>query len=430
MFTPGYYKTNYGGLRFRELVRSQGLSKAFKNYLITRFKGSGSGAWMPVLWADSECTREALSEEFRLATKPHQLDFERLGFTVCRFSKSTKNLNPLLRDSGGITYLDPTRCHVGQLLFLRRNIQPAGKEVNNIVISFTAAFEKGSLSCTNHKNVLDPPDENKVIRFAPCDVNFIYQQFQQQLQKQKGDPRHFPDIESLRRWIDTSQVKTFEERAQRRLFIPMTSQEVATAKAKLLSGSPETTFQPPRFKFGLGFWLALVVFLILLQFVHRHPHGKVTFLGANMMEYQGQQFKMRKAYATYEDYKDDPDNLDTNELDRIEQAVISAQIPTSFKTRREFIHALFELEFPGYGVGSIGESVQTDDGSTLDVESVEIPQRDKNRYIVAREFAGQLTVVDDFVSGSSTNAISHVKLEKQKLHYYDGHNNLVREKQL
>lgn len=422
---------NYRGLRFRELVRMQGWSRAFKSYLITRLKPPDiNAAWMPSLWGDTECSREALSEEFNLATKPHQLDFERLGFTVCSFLKSTRNLNPLIRDSGGITYLDPTGCHFGQLLYHRRFVRPTGNEVNNIVIAFTATFEKGSLSCTNNKKAFDPPDENEVIRFAPCDVNFIYQQFQQQLQKRPETPRHFPDTESLRRWFDARQVKTFEERAGRRLFIPMTSQEVATAKARLLSGSPETISPPPRFKFGFKFWLALIVFIVLLQFVHRRPHGRVTFVGDNVIEYQGQQFKMRKTYTSYEDYKDDPDNLDTNELDRIEQTMVSARIPASFGTRKEFIHALFDLKFPGYGMGGIGEAPQTDDGSTLEVESVEIPQRDKDRYIVAREFAGQLTVVDDFISGSSTNAIGHVKLEKQKLHYYDRNNNLVREKQL
>jgi len=428
MFTPGYYKMNYRGLRFRELVRMQGLLHAFKGYLITRFKRPDNGAWMPSLWGDTECRQEALSEEFRLATKPHQLDFERLGFTVCRFSKATKNLNPMLRDSGSITYLDPTRCHCGQLLFLRRYVRPGGKEVNNIVIAFTAAFEKGSLSCTNHKKTFDPPDENEVIRFAPCDANFIYQQFLQQLRKRKEAPRHFPDTESLRRWFDARQVKAFEERTRRRLFVPMTDQEVEAAKARLLSGNPETISQPPRFKFEFRFWLAFIVAIVLLQSIRRHPHGRATYVGDSTIEYQGQQFKMRKAYASYEDYKDDPDNLDTNELDRIEQVMVSATIPTSFKTRKEFIHAVFELQFPGYGLG--GEAAQTDDGSTLDVESVEIPQRDKDRYVVAREFAGRLTEVDDFISGSSTNAISHVKLEKQKLHYYDGNNNLVREKQL
>jgi len=225
-------------------------------------------------------------------------------------------------------------------------------------------------------------------------------------------------------------VKTFEERARRRLFVPMTAQEVEAATARLSSGDRETLSQQPRSKFEFSFWMALIVAIVLLQSIRRHPHGRATYVKANTVVYHGQQFKMRKAYATYEDYKDDPNNLDTNELDQIEQAMVSAKIPASFKTPKEFMRAVFDLRFPGYGLGGIGEAAQTDEGTTLDIESVEIPQRDKDRYIVAREFAGQLTVVDDFISGSSTNAIRHVKLEKQKLYYYDGNNNLIREKQL
>ena len=147
------------------------------------------------------------------------------------------------------------------------------------------------------------------------------------------------------------------------------------------------------------------------------------------MEYQGQVFKLRKAYETYEDYKDDPDNLNTNELDRIERTMISAKIPASFNSREDFIHTIiFDLGFPGYGCGGIGDWVKADDGSRLDVETVEIPQRDKSRYIVVKSVGSRLLVVDDFVFNTSSNLISHVKLEKQKLHYFNADGKLVREK--
>src|ERR1017187_5297548 len=126
MFAPGYYRMNYRALRFRELIRMRGLRHAFMGYLVTRFKRPDYGSWMPSLWADTECSPEALSEEFRLATKPHQLDFERLGFKVCGFLKSTKHLNPIIRDTGGVTYLDPTGCHFGQLLYNRVYVRSAG----------------------------------------------------------------------------------------------------------------------------------------------------------------------------------------------------------------------------------------------------------------------------------------------------------------
>jgi hypothetical protein len=61
---------------------------------------------------------------------------------------------------------------------------------------------------------------------------------------------------------------------------------------------------------------------------------------------------------------------------------------------------------------------------------VEIPQRDKDRFIVVRKTEGPLKLVDDFVIGTATNAIQRVKLEKQTLRYYDDKDHLVREKPL
>jgi hypothetical protein len=114
-------------------------------------------------------------------------------------------------------------------------------------------------------------------------------------------------------------------------------------------------------------------------------------------------------------------------------AIVGLQIirshPSSFKDRKALIHSLiFDLKFPGYGEGGIGEAAQTDDGSALEVNSVEIPQRGKERYIVVRGEGGQLNLGDDFVRETGTNTIRGVKLEKQTLRYYDSSGNLVREK--
>lgn len=170
----------------------------------------------------------------------------------------------------------------------------------------------------------------------------------------------------------------------------------------------------------------LVGFAVALLYVATH-YGTG---GTDTVEYQGEQFKMSKKYWSYEDYKDDPNNLNTNELDRIEKVMTTVEFPSSFETRKEFIHSVFKLRFPGYGVGGIGSNPQTDDGSMLIIESVEIPQRDKDRYLVAREYSGQETIIDDFVFNTTTNAISNVKMQGGKLFYYDEKNSVVREKDL
>jgi hypothetical protein len=432
MHSPGYYKTNYRALRFRELVRMHGMPKGFKAYLVSRFMRPAGCAWMPSLWADIECKAEDLSPDFVTATKPHRRDFERLGFMECGFSRVRKSLDPRIRDSGGVRYLDPTRTQFGQLIYQRYRLKSKKGDTTNIVIAFTACLAHGNLSCANNKNSFDAPDGNTVIRVASYDVAVIYQQFLHHLHQRKETPRSFPDLESLRQWFDERQIKAFEERAARRLFLPMTQQEVAAAQASLRGekGPPPLPASRPRPNFKWGVWLLIILAICALQFVkNRSRETNLRQRSRATIEYRGQEFKLRKAYPSYEDYKDDPNNLDTNELDRIEQAIVSAPVPSSFKDREALIHFVFsDLRFPGYGLSLLGEQKQTDDGSQLYVESIEIPQRDKELVIAHRSSGGELKLVDDFVYSTSTNAIARIKLEKRRLYYYDRNNNVVREK--
>lgn len=174
-----------------------------------------------------------------------------------------------------------------------------------------------------------------------------------------------------------------------------------------------------------GAWTVVAFVASILLWPHFSPFKSKD----TTIEYQGEHFKMSRAYETYEDYKDDPNNLDTNELGRIEQTMERAKMPGSFDSRKAFFDALFDLRFPGYGVGAVGAKTHTDDASTLMVESVEIPQRAKERIFVVRDFHGQFDLLDDFVFGEATNEIQFVNLRSNKLEYYDGQRNLIRVKQ-
>lgn len=428
MPAPGYYKTSYRALRLREMVRWFGLKHGLRNYLKSRFATSSTGgSWMPGLWTSSECKAEDLSEEFRKATKPHRKNFEQAGFAQCRLAKS-KSLNPRLRDSGSVFYLDSTRRYFGQIIFLRQNYPSLGRETNEIQIAVTAVFEDRSFTCTNAKKTFDPLPETEVLRLNSYDVNFIYRKFLEALQQHNQSPRQFTDLQSLRQWFDARQQKAFEERVRRGLFVRMTDQEVAAAKARLDAGVVTAPSALGRRNLRWAMWLAIIGGIWMLQFF-RSPdfrHSRDT------IEYRGQEFKMSRPYADYEEYKDDPNNLDTNELDRIEQAMVSAQVPESFKDRREFFHfMLFDLTFPGYGEGGLGADTNAaDGGSTLLVEFVEIPQRNKDRVLAVRQSGGELRVIDDFVYSTATNQIENAKLQSKVLRYYDSENRLIREKHL
>jgi len=81
-------------------------------------------------------------------------------------------------------------------------------------------------------------------------------------------------------------------------------------------------------------------------YLTRHAGG-----ASRTIDYHGQTFRAAKKHWSYEDYKDDANNLDSNELLRIEKAMTEASLPSSFDSRKEFIRAMMELKFPGYGFG-------------------------------------------------------------------------------
>jgi hypothetical protein len=169
-------------------------------------------------------------------------------------------------------------------------------------------------------------------------------------------------------------------------------------------------------------WFVIVITVVVLV------HWTLGFFGggSDTIEYRGMHFKMRKFYADYEDYKEDPNNLDTNELTHIEAVMLGAQISTNYDTRKQFIRAMFDMKFPGYGLEQFGEKQQAD-GSILSMFSVDIPQRDKDRYFVARNFGHGFTIVDDFVASSASNAIFRAALTGNKLDYFDEGGQVVRE---
>jgi hypothetical protein len=436
MFEPGYYKTNHRAVRLREFVRWHGARGGFRAWVKSRFARSpSSGMWMPGLWTENECNAEALSADFWQATKPHRADFEKLGFVQCRLAKVERSLDPMNRDSGSIFYLDPTRCYFGQLIYSRRYLRASGREFNHIVIAFTAALERGSFACTNSRLSFDSANDGEVIRLHSYDVPVIYKIFQAKLQERRETPQPFLNLEALRQWFDERQIRNFEEHVRRRLFIPMTESEIAAAKADMERASKGLPPQPSRRRLRLELMpttLVLVLLVTLMVLRHRHMPaiaGGNTIAGDTII-YQGQQFKMSRSYAEYDDYKDDPNNLDTNDLGRIERTMELVKIPASFKGSDDFIHFIFDLKFPGYGVGGIGASIQTDDGSTFDAESVEIPQMDKERVLVVRqEPGGDLKLVDDFVcEESGTNSIGRVRLEHRQLEYFDQRGKIFRKK--
>jgi hypothetical protein len=131
--------------------------------------------------------------------------------------------------------------------------------------------------------------------------------------------------------------------------------------------------------------------------------------------YQGQSIKLSKSYDHYDDYKNDPNNIAPGEVEKVQQLVLSAPIATHFDTRKQMTDALFEIAFPGYGMGFFSDAQQPD-GSILALVSIEVPKSGNSRYLLFRGRSGAYTLIDDFVYADAA-AIGKVSADGNRLVY-------------
>jgi hypothetical protein len=61
---------------------------------------------------------------------------------------------------------------------------------------------------------------------------------------------------------------------------------------------------------------------------------------------RGEKIKLTKAYADYDDYKNDPENIDPSETERVQRLVLSAPIAKTYGSRLEASKAIGQIAFP------------------------------------------------------------------------------------
>jgi hypothetical protein len=158
------------------------------------------------------------------------------------------------------------------------------------------------------------------------------------------------------------------------------------------------------------FYLLILVASVVVLWLMQGP----SFPG-NKIDYRGQQFKLSRPYLSYEDYKDDANNIDPTENARVEQAVTQAKIDKTYANRQDMVHAVFDLKFPGYGLSSFAEQILAD-GNSLAGFAVEIPRANKDRVLVFRGRNGAYTLIDDFVTAGD-QGIMQVREDGGRLVY-------------
>ena len=234
MCEPGYYKTNYRALSLRDVARRWGWLRLPLYYRITRSKKPTPAGWLPETWAELECKEEELSAELIQAVEPYRQAFKRLGLSEVGFEKAKRTLIPSHREAGAINFLDSSRRHFGQIIYIHLHAPPPiSRERKRVMVSFTAVFPERTLSYTNKpKTAFGEVPNHEAVRIRSDDAANIYDTFVGHLKRQKEEPRSFPDLQSLKSWFDLNKVETLKDRVRRNYFIRMTDDEVAAVQGK------------------------------------------------------------------------------------------------------------------------------------------------------------------------------------------------------
>jgi hypothetical protein len=148
---------------------------------------------------------------------------------------------------------------------------------------------------------------------------------------------------------------------------------------------------------------------------------------SNEIDYRGERIKLSKVYASYDEYKNDPGNIDPSETERVQRLVPGAPIAATFGSLIEASKAVGQVAFPGYGSGGFIEQVQAD-GSVLTGFSVEVPRASKERCFVLEGRDGVYTLIDDFIYSDSAGLLRRVIRRGNDLVFIaiDGKETLVR----
>jgi|HubBroStandDraft_1064217.scaffolds.fasta_scaffold140590_2 hypothetical protein len=132
------------------------------------------------------------------------------------------------------------------------------------------------------------------------------------------------------------------------------------------------------------------------------------------VDYRGEHIRLTRYYLDYDDYKNDPNNIDPSETTRVQNMIIEAPIARSFKTKREASQAVGEISFPGYGSGGISGETGMDD--PVIGFSIEIPRSEKSRYFTFRKTVDGYVLIDDFTD-STMPGITRVRQVGETLVY-------------
>lgn len=168
------------------------------------------------------------------------------------------------------------------------------------------------------------------------------------------------------------------------------------------------------------FYAALaIVALLLLNGIAR------KVMGFDEIVWRGEKFKLKQKYPDYEAYKDDINQLATNEVEHVKRVMLSINVPKTTPSEKALRQSLREMRFPGFG-SVAGGNIRDESGNVYHLFEYEIPQTQQQRTLLYRvEKDGSCVRVVDGISVDHENdhVIGNVqiKVEHGRLkHFLDG----------
>jgi hypothetical protein len=116
--------------------------------------------------------------------------------------------------------------------------------------------------------------------------------------------------------------------------------------------------------------------------------------------YLGHRIWLSVLMLDYDTFKNTEGNLSESQAKRVEKLLLAAPIAKEYSSHSQLTQRIFDLVFPGYGMGSAQSKTQ--DGDRLLLYCVEIPTFYKDRCLLFHETSdGRFRLIDDFISPST-----------------------------
>ncbi|MDM4019483.1 hypothetical protein [Roseiconus lacunae] len=134
------------------------------------------------------------------------------------------------------------------------------------------------------------------------------------------------------------------------------------------------------------------------------------------IEYRGQQFRMRRDFADYEEYSDTADPIAKQDHEKVTDAVRRATVPNTVASIDEMVRAIGDVKFPGFQSGTLVVKDKAQFGQYYGGHAM-IPYTDFSRYFIFAQRDSHLELIHDAELETFPN-VFHFAVSDETITYY------------